>query len=362
MNVADASAGFGTGGTETGTVILQNDALLEFKSGQITTVDGELWLDGANSRVADAGKTGSNSALTGLINISGNFWLWNGVQVATTGNLSVTGNATLLLDESNGGQGSGSGGTSLTIGGNLINSSTSGSGVAVGNVDITSADTLTVKGTGGLSNTGTINVQGSGIATAKVAVTHTPATNSGSGALRVRIIGASGDLTAARVDITGGMLWGFGTVTGALHDTDGTVVGGSPNSTLGTLAVSGAYFQSRTGILQTDINTGSSQQSSLISVTGSPGTPGAPGSVNLAGGTLLIDAESSLALDTRYTVMTFGANHLYGEFGKVETEGQQQYGQPHQGKSRRWRHARCALHRSERHSSGRAGRETIQLR
>src|SRR5271165_974189 len=64
--------------TETGTVILQNDALLEFKSGQITTVDGELWLDGANSRVADAGKTGSNSALTGLINISGNFWLWNG--------------------------------------------------------------------------------------------------------------------------------------------------------------------------------------------------------------------------------------------------------------------------------------------
>ena len=295
--------------------------------------------------------------------------------MATTGNLSVTGNATLLLDESNGGQGSGSGGTSLTIGGNLINSSTSGSGVAVCNVDITSADTLTVKGTGGLSNTGTINVQGSGIATAKVAVTHTPtnsgaisigafgdltaaALNSGSGTIS---IGASGDLTAARVDITGGMLWGFGTVTGALHDTDGTVVGGSPNSTLGTLAVSGAYFQSRTGILQTDINTGSSQQSSLISVTGSPGTPGARQRQSRRRD-LADRRRNSLALDTRYTVMAFGANHLYGEFGKVETEGQQQYGQPHQGKSRRWRHARCALHRSERHSSGRAGRETIQLR
>ncbi len=145
-------------------------------------------------RVADAGKPGSNSALTGLINISGNFRLWNGVQVATTGNLSVTGNATLLLDESNGGQGSGSGGTSLTIGGNLINSSTSGSGVAVGNVDITSADTLTVKGTGGLSNTGTINVQGSGIATAKVVVTHTAINSSAIS------IGAFGDLTAAALN------------------------------------------------------------------------------------------------------------------------------------------------------------------
>ena len=42
---------------ETGTVFLENDALLEFKSGQITTVNGALWLDGANSRVADAGAT-----------------------------------------------------------------------------------------------------------------------------------------------------------------------------------------------------------------------------------------------------------------------------------------------------------------
>ena len=54
---------------------------------------------------------------------------------------------------------------------------------------------------------------------------------------------------------------------------------------------------------------------------GSPGTPGAAGSVNLAGGTLLIDGETSLAADTPYTVMTFGPHHLYGEFGQVETEG-----------------------------------------
>ena len=56
-------------------------------------------------------------------------------------------------------------------------------------------------------------------------------------------------------------------------------------------------------------------------MTGTPGTPGTPGSVNLSGGTLLIDAQSSLALNTPYTVMTFGANDLYGQFAQVETEG-----------------------------------------
>ena len=85
--------------------------------------------------------------------------------------------------------------------------------------------------------------------------------------------------------------------------------------------MSGAYSQSGTGALQADINTGNSQQSSIINVTGTPGTPGSPGSVNLSGGTLLIDAQSSLALNTPYTVMTFGANDLYGQFAQVETEG-----------------------------------------
>ena len=130
-----------------------------------------------------------------------------------------------------------------------------------------------------------------------------------------------GDLTAASVNITGGTLEGTGTVTGALNDTGGTVVGGFLNATPATLNVSGAYSQSGTGVLQADINTGDTQQSSIINVTGTPGTPGAPGSVNLSGGTLLIDAQSSLALNTPYTVMTFGANDLYGQFAQVETEG-----------------------------------------
>jgi hypothetical protein len=106
-----------------------------------------------------------------------------------------------------------------------------------------------------------------------------------------------------------------------LHATGGTVLGGNFDSTPGTLTVSGAYSQSGNGTLQADINTGFPQQSSTVKVTGSPGTPGAPGSVNLSGGTLLIEGESSLAVDTPYTVMSFGPNHLYGEFKQVETEG-----------------------------------------
>ena len=55
LDIADAAAGFGTKGVETGTVVLENDALLEFKSGEITTINGWLQLDGASAHVADAG-------------------------------------------------------------------------------------------------------------------------------------------------------------------------------------------------------------------------------------------------------------------------------------------------------------------
>ncbi len=244
--------------------------------------------------------------------VAGNFFLENGATDSTTGNVKITGSGTVELDGPNTG---GAGGSSLTIGGKLTNSSTSGNGLFIGNTALTSADTVTVKGKGGLSNTGDITIEGSASATAELDVTKT-ATSSGT-----IIIDAFGDLTATTVNVTGGTLEGVGTVTGTLNDTGGTVVGGSLDGNTGTLTESGAYKQSGSGVLQTDINTGDLQQSSIIAVTGTPGTPGAKGSVNLSGGTLLIDAESSLALNTPYTVMTFGKNHLYGQFGEVETEG-----------------------------------------
>ena len=128
-------------------------------------------------------------------------------------------------------------------------------------------------------------------------------------------------------------------MTGALHNTGGTVVGGDFSSLPGTLTVNGSYSQSGSGILQGDIYTPDTQPSSVISVTGSPGTPGAAGSVNLAGGTLLIDAIASLALDTPYTVMAFGADHLYGEFSQCQDRGRRT-GQLHWQQHRRAHHRR----------------------
>jgi hypothetical protein len=159
LNVANAAAGFGMAGVESGTVFLENDALLEFKSGQITTIGGTLQLNGAKARVADAGATGGNSALAGLTSVgvggfSANFYLQNGAKVTTTDNLTVNGGTKLELDGTDTG---GSGGSALTIGGSLTN----GGYVSIGNTGITSADTLTVKGTGGLSN-GAYFIEGGG--------------------------------------------------------------------------------------------------------------------------------------------------------------------------------------------------------
>ena len=68
---------------ETGTVFLKNDALLEFESGQITTIDGRCSLTAPSRGVADAGTLGTNSALTGLTTVPGHFFLRNGATVAT---------------------------------------------------------------------------------------------------------------------------------------------------------------------------------------------------------------------------------------------------------------------------------------
>jgi hypothetical protein len=103
-------AGLGATGTLYGSVNLSGDSLLEFKSGQITTIatNSELSLSGADAFVADAGKLASNSALTGLATNNGGLYLYNGAKV-TTGALSNTG--TIRLDQNHA-----NGGSSLTTG------------------------------------------------------------------------------------------------------------------------------------------------------------------------------------------------------------------------------------------------------
>ncbi|HTV31933.1 MAG TPA: hypothetical protein VME69_02365, partial [Methylocella sp.] len=311
------AAGFGTTGIETGTVDLENDALLEFKNGPISTIDGELFLSGVKARVADVATPGSNSALTGLTTVAGNFFLQNGATVGLTGNVAITGSGWVSLDRgSGGGNIGGAGGSSLTVSGNLTDSSTNG--LDIGNTGLTTTDTVTVKGTGGLTNgiNSQIIIQG-GTAAANLTVAHSVTT---SGTLVVGSSGSASVLTTPNVDVTGGNIDGFGTVIGALNNNGGGNVSGGSGGT-GTLTVQGAYNQSGTGVLQSVINTNDRQPSSIVDVTGGPAKPGTPGSINLSGGTLLINGQSTLALDTPYTMLTFAGNALYGQFAKVETEG-----------------------------------------
>jgi hypothetical protein len=150
-------------------------ASLQFGGGGITQIGdgasngGDLYLDGANA-YAEVGATNSNSALSGLTTIASNgvLDLRDGAAVTTTAGLSVTGGSARLKVDAYGGNG----GSTVTIGGNLTNSS-SGSfgdgGVSVGNSGMTASDLLTVDGTlqnaaGGLvavlGNSGSVAAQG----------------------------------------------------------------------------------------------------------------------------------------------------------------------------------------------------------
>src|SRR5262249_14957497 len=117
LNIASA-AGFGTAGVLTGYINLSGNSLLEFGSGEITSIssasNSELILNGPNARVSDASNTTTNSALTGLTSIGGRLFLYNGAAIAPSGNLTVTGE--LHVDDS------GSDGSTVSIGGTLSNS------------------------------------------------------------------------------------------------------------------------------------------------------------------------------------------------------------------------------------------------
>ena len=148
-------AGFGTAGELTGNVYVGGNALIEFTSGQITDIasTASLILDGSTAFIADAPPPGSNltgdSALQGLSTIEGTFDLRGGV-LQTTGGLTNGGNNLGIDDYDNGH----SGGSSVTIGGMLMNSGKT----YIGNTALATATTVTASG---LDNTGELQLSGS---------------------------------------------------------------------------------------------------------------------------------------------------------------------------------------------------------
>ncbi|MFO1086032.1 MAG: VWD domain-containing protein [Reyranellaceae bacterium] len=168
LDITKGAANMGTAGVATGFVYLENNALLQFASGQFNTVAGTLWLNGQNARVADASAPSSNSALIDLATVSGSFDLQNGASVGTTsGGLSIIGTGRVALDANYIG---GNGGSTLKIGGTLTNTSTDVNALNIGNVSIKADTTVTATR---LSNSGQININGSATARAALIVDST---------------------------------------------------------------------------------------------------------------------------------------------------------------------------------------------
>ena len=108
---------------------------------------GKLIVSSAQAFVADNGATGSNSALTGLGNVTGDFELQHGAALSLIGGLTVSGS--LNIDSS----GNGSDGSSLSVAGDLSNSGTVNIGTGFAR---DGGSTVTI--TGNLINSGTLNI------------------------------------------------------------------------------------------------------------------------------------------------------------------------------------------------------------
>jgi hypothetical protein len=227
---------------ETGGISLTNDALLEFASGQIGTIDGGIALTGANALIADAGTPATNSALQGLRTVAGELALSAGATVTTSGALNITGNGEVWLDSpfNNGGGGS------LTVGGTLTVSSTNNNALFIGTTNIGAGDTVTAAGlnnagviqivgngtivsaldiNGAGTNSASVNIDGSGLLQMGAGDIYTQRTNATNIAAGGTLAGTV-DVTGGAVNIaTGGLLVGTANVMGGSLDGTGTVIG-----------------------------------------------------------------------------------------------------------------------------------------
>ena len=100
-------------GVLSGSVTLGDDAVLEFASGQINTISGDLNMTGATAFVADAGSLTSNSALQGLTTNNGQLDV-SDVDIQMTAAAGLTNTATFYVDQ-------GGSGSNIAIAGALSN-------------------------------------------------------------------------------------------------------------------------------------------------------------------------------------------------------------------------------------------------
>ena len=142
----------------TGSTYVRGDADLEFKSGPITSIGGGavLEIDGAQARVS-LGAATTNTALTALAANYGTLSLRGGTSYGAGGSsIKTTSGFTndgVVNIDINGGEG----GSSLTVGGLLINAGLSPAALDIGNNGLSAATTVTAAG---LLSSGFLTLQG----------------------------------------------------------------------------------------------------------------------------------------------------------------------------------------------------------
>ncbi len=200
----NSAAGTGTTGVLTGTVSLSGDAQLEFASGQINTLDGNLTLSGSQASVGILGTTFVNGALGGLSQIDSGktIDLESGAVLDTNIGNALTNSGKIVLDASGAGQ------SILNVGGLLTNDGE----IDIGGAGTTTADTVQANS---LTNAGTIDLIGNSTGGGGVANLWSNGAASNAGTIEgvgiFDMLGATGVLTneaGAKIDanVSGGLM------------------------------------------------------------------------------------------------------------------------------------------------------------
>jgi hypothetical protein len=298
-----------------GSVRVGGDADLEFGSGAITTIEtgSSLELDGAQARVSIGAAT-TNSALSdlsenyGALTMQGDIGYGaGGTSVTTT--VGLTNSGTVDIDSTNGGDG----GSSLTIGGTLINYHSA----TIGNTDL--GGLTTVKASA-LFNSGSLTVQGNDTSgtTDQATLAITGATSAalfgsvrvsgdadlefGSGAITTIETGSSLELDGAQARVS----IGAATTSSALSDLSenyGTLLlEGDTGDGAGGAALATTVGLNNTGTLEVDNDGGGG---STLTIGGTLDNYGST-TVGFAG----LSAPTTL---TASALVNTGSIHLWGD-------------------------------------------------
>src|ERR1700722_17724701 len=287
QNGNNALAGFSTNGSK-GTFRLNPSA--NFTTSGNFTNDGTLFVSsgskfavGANG--ADNLTNFSGTTLTGGIYVVGGTLQFNGANIVTN-EANITLNAAKAIIEDQNGHNAltnfavnGSDGSFTLSGAQKF--ATSGAFSNAGNVTISNGTTFSV---GGMKS-----------------YTQTKGTTTVNGAL---VVGSPG-----AINVSGGLLFGLGTITGNLNLSGGTLSPGTAAESIGELAISGGYKQSLSGVLDINLDgTSPAVQYDVLNISGAA----------VLGGALVVDALKKFtpSVGEQFDILDYGSKT--GTFSSVE--------------------------------------------